>query len=52
MLSSRNPDDLSRVLHVVQRSQLPVSESLGSALVSGLAKGGRVDDVKMVVQQV
>lgn len=48
----RNHSDLSRVLRVVQRSKVPLNESLGSALVSGLAEAGRVTDVKSVVQQV
>ena len=48
----RNPDDLCRILQVVERSKVTLNESLGSALVSSLAEAGRVADVKRVVEQV
>lgn len=48
----RNSEDLSRVLQVIQRSQVTLNESVGSALVSSLAEGERVADIKPVLQQV
>jgi hypothetical protein len=48
----RNPEDLSRVMQVVQRSEVTLNEGLGSALVSGLAEEGRVADMRRVLQQV
>lgn len=48
----RNSEDLRRVLQVVQRSQVTLNESVGSALVSCLAEGERVADIKPVLQQV
>ena len=51
-VSCRNSEDLSRVLQVVQRSQVTLNESVGSALVSSLAEGERVADIKPVLQQV
>ena len=47
----RNSDGLSRVLEVVRRSKVTLDESLGSALVSSLAEGGRVSEVREVVHQ-
>jgi pentatricopeptide repeat protein len=47
----RNPEDLSRVMQVVQRSEVTLNEGLGSALVSGLAEEGRVADMRRVLQQ-
>lgn len=48
----RNSEDLSRVLQVIQRSKVTLNESVGSALVSSLAEGERVADIKPVLQQV
>ena len=43
---------LSRVLQVVERSEVKLTESLGSALVSGLAEVGRVADIRRVMRKV
>lgn len=48
----RNPEDLSRMLRVVHGSEVTLNESLGSALVSGLAEEGRIKDIKVVLQKV
>ena len=52
MSFARNPDDLSRVLELVQRSKFTLDKSLGSALVSSLAEEGRIANVREVVEQV
>ena len=48
----RDSQGLSRILEVVQRSDLGLDEGLGSALVSGLAEDGRITDIRAVLQQV
>lgn len=47
----KNPEDLSRMLRVVHGSEVTLNESLGSALVSGLAEEGRIKDIKVVLQK-
>lgn len=40
------------MLRVVHGSEVTLNESLGSALVSGLAEEGRIKDIKVVLQKV